>query len=263
MTWMEWAANANATEMVCDELGSNIRIHKGLAAIARNTQQRLSTELDSAIDDIHGPFHILLTGHSGGGAIAQLLFGFMHSGTSSLSRFKTSITPLSKICRSLGLLFRTDQRVTSISCVTFGGPPISNPQIPHPPDSMFLSFFNEGDPCALAEPNYLKYLFQAWVQDLPPDNDGYTWYNESPIYLPSGTQVGLQSKSNDLGSSTIKTSAFCVDAETRASLLFGNPFTHSMTKGYLPRIQYLYRQALALGDQDPFRDPEPGSDTLH
>jgi hypothetical protein len=81
---MEWTANANATEMICEELGSNIRIHKGFAGIARKTQQLLRTELDSVIDGSQGSFHILLTGHSGGGAIAQLLFGFMHSETSSL-----------------------------------------------------------------------------------------------------------------------------------------------------------------------------------
>jgi hypothetical protein len=126
---------------------------------------------------------------------------------------------------------------------------------------MFLSFFNEGDPCALAEPNYLKYLFQAWAQPLPSENDGYTWRNESPIYLPSGTQVALRSERNDLDSVANKTSAFCVDAETRASILFGNPFAHSMTDGYLPRIQDLYRQASS--DQDPFQDPETESEARH
>ncbi len=151
-----------------------------------------------------------------------------------------------------------DLRITSTDCVTFGAPPVTNPHILHPPGSMFLSFFNEGDPCALAEPNYLKYLIQVWAQPLPSEFDDFTWNNESPKYVPNGTQIALRCERYNLSCTKHETSAFIVDAENRASLLFGNPFTHSMTNGYLPRIQDLYRQA--LGDQDPFQDPETGPD---
>ncbi len=79
VTWMDWTANSNAIETVCEELGSNIKIHKGFASIATKTQRLLRVELNSLINASHGPCQIILTGHSGGGAIAQLLFGFMNS----------------------------------------------------------------------------------------------------------------------------------------------------------------------------------------
>ncbi|KAF2661128.1 hypothetical protein K491DRAFT_711042 [Lophiostoma macrostomum CBS 122681] len=88
---MEWMANTNVAAITCEEFGSETKIHKGLGSIAKKTQHLLVTELNKAMAESTETCSLIFTGHSSGGAIAQLLFGFMNSESTALSRFKAGI----------------------------------------------------------------------------------------------------------------------------------------------------------------------------
>ena len=118
---------------------------------------------------------------------------------------------------------------------------------------MFISFSNEGDPVPLAEPDYVSILVQAWARPLPSDDDNRHWRTPTPLFFPSGVQVALRSEILDNEPLTQRTSAFYLDTETRSSVLFGDPLSHSMTNFYFPRIQELHRNAPT--SSNPFHDP--------
>jgi hypothetical protein len=239
---MEWMANTNVEAVDCKELGGNIKCHRGFVNVAKNMQSLLAEVLEKSLV---GEVNVLFTGHSGGAAIAQLLFAFMHSDSSLLAHFRSG-----KYSDAYGRFQVTyfaswaDNRITNIDCVTFGGPPISNTSIPRPSSksAMFLSFMNEGDPVVLAQKDYIHYLVQAWVQPTPPVGP-----IPKPVYLPSGTQVAL--RSGPMEDDNCKNiSASLVDIDILGSVLFGDPAMHSMT---------LYNEGIqALRPQDPFQDPD-------
>ncbi|KAF2439510.1 hypothetical protein P171DRAFT_525372, partial [Karstenula rhodostoma CBS 690.94] len=87
---VEWMANVNADSVASKELGEEYLVHKGFAEIAKKTQHSLSLELERHLRSMPAPISILFTGHSAGGAIAQLLFGFMTSNASVLSNLQSS-----------------------------------------------------------------------------------------------------------------------------------------------------------------------------
>jgi hypothetical protein len=83
---MEKITNLNGDLMPCEELGEEFKIHKGLGMTAMKTQDNLLAALDGIFENSTERWGILFTGHSGGDAIAQLLFGFMNSESTALSR---------------------------------------------------------------------------------------------------------------------------------------------------------------------------------
>lgn len=98
------------------------------------------------------PPSLLFTGHSAGGAVAAMLYSHMLS---------TSITS--------DLTTLADQ-FSSISCVTFGAPPLSLRPLPRREhgDGVFLSFANEGDPVLrLSNAAYVKSLVKLMTASPP------------------------------------------------------------------------------------------------
>lgn len=97
---------------------------------------------------------LLITGHSAGGAVAQLLFAHMLS---------TSVH--SELNHLTGFFKR-------VHCVTFGAPPVSLLPLQKPKGaryhkSLFFSFINEGDPVPRADRAVVGSLLKLYVSPAP------------------------------------------------------------------------------------------------
>ena len=97
---------------------------------------------------------LLITGHSAGGAVANLLYAHMLA---------------EKVKSELNILTSCFKRV---HCLTFGTPPISLLPITKPPTlrykkSLFLSFINEGDPVPRANKAYVRSLLDLYASPAP------------------------------------------------------------------------------------------------
>lgn len=103
-------------------------------------------------------YSLLITGHSAGGAVANLLYLHLLSESPMV---QSNLTQLRGWFRS-------------VHCVTFGAPPISirplqQPNSPGFPKSksLFLSFINEGDPVTRADKAYIVSLLDLYVTPAP------------------------------------------------------------------------------------------------
>lgn len=129
--------------------------HEGFLRCARKMVRPIAERLREMLqqDPKRAGCALLLTGHSAGGAVAQLLY--MHM----LSSLKSELTDLRGFFRH-------------IHCVTFGSPPVSllplqKPNTKAMQKSLFLSFINEGDPVARADWAYLKCLMELYATPGP------------------------------------------------------------------------------------------------
>lgn len=129
--------------------------HEGFLRCARKMVRPIAERLREMLqqDPKRAGCALLLTGHSAGGAVAQLLY--MHM----LSSLKSELTDLRGFFRH-------------IHCVTFGAPPVSllplqKPKTKAMQKSLFLSFINEGDPVARADWAYLKCLMELYATPGP------------------------------------------------------------------------------------------------
>lgn len=201
---------------------------------------------------------LLMTGHSAGGAVANLLYSHM----------------LSEIVKSeLNILTGCFKR---IHCVTFGTPPISllpltKPSILRYKKSLFLSFINEGDPVPRADKAYVRSLLHLYASpapgsgcnltlpvtkpckkskskiDLPPLVDPASmpiWHVPPGTLSNAGRLVVLREDKHiteDAGIDDVKAEITC-DQELR-SVVFGDPVMHMM-KVYARRIEILATRAV-------------------
>lgn len=129
--------------------------HEGFLRCARKMVRPIAERLREMLqqDPKRAGCALLLTGHSAGGAVAQLLY--MHM----LSSLKSELTDLRGFFRH-------------IHCITFGAPPVSllplqKPNTKAMQKSLFLSFINEGDPVARADWAYLKCLMELYATPGP------------------------------------------------------------------------------------------------
>lgn len=134
--------------------------HEGFLRCARKMVRPIAERLREMLqqDPKRAGCALLLTGHSAGGAVAQLLY--MHM----LSSLKSELTDLKGFFRH-------------IHCVTFGAPPVSLLPLQKPTTkamqkSLFLSFINEGDPVARADWAYLKCLMELYATPGPSPPKG-------------------------------------------------------------------------------------------
>ena len=134
--------------------------HEGFLRCARKMVKPIAARLREMLqqDPKRAGCALLLTGHSAGGAVAQLLY--MHM----LSALKSELTDLRSFFRH-------------IHCVTFGAPPVSLLPLQKPntramQKSLFLSFINEGDPVARADWAYLKCLMELYATPSPSQPKG-------------------------------------------------------------------------------------------
>jgi len=111
---------------------SDSKCHAGFLQAAQGLAPPLAGWLCPWIHDgtgRQGKVALLLTGHSGGGAIASLLY----------------IHLLSRYARSA--LRNVSQACAAVHCITFGCPPFSErPLVRAAPERSFLSLYNDGDP---------------------------------------------------------------------------------------------------------------------
>ena len=97
---------------------------------------------------------LLITGHSAGGAVAQLIYAHILSTT-----IESDLTYL------VGFFKR-------VHCVTFGTPPVtllplSTPHSKQNRKSLFFSFINEGDPVARADKAVISSLLRLYATPSP------------------------------------------------------------------------------------------------
>lgn len=129
--------------------------HEGFLRCARKMVRPIAARLREMLqqDPKRAGCALLFTGHSAGGAVAQLLYCHM------LSAIKSELKDLRGFFRQ-------------VHCVTFGTPPVSLLPLQKPgkahQKSLFLSFINEGDPVARADWAYLKCLMELYATPAPP-----------------------------------------------------------------------------------------------
>src|ERR1700753_4244516 len=97
---------------------------------------------------------LLITGHSAGGAVAQLLYAHMLS---------------KNVDSELNYLTGFFKRV---HCITFGTPPVSlislkTPRSLQTRKNVFFSFVNEGDPVARADKAIVRSLLKLYASPAP------------------------------------------------------------------------------------------------
>jgi hypothetical protein len=229
--------------------------------------KRLSTLL--ADDPSRSTSSLLITGHSAGGAVAQLLFTHM------LSR-----TVNSELTHLAGFFKR-------VHCITFGTPPVSLlpltvPRTKFSKKSLFFSFVNEGDPVARADKAVVGSLLKLYATPAPnticpitglpipsslkpwkrpkwsrlkpagtwPNNPSSTVSNGPVWPVPDATLsmggriVLLRPHVEAKGPEDIE--AVPVSDELLRDVIFGDPVCHTMTL-YARRIEILATRAVTAG----------------
>ena len=184
---------------------------------------------------------LLFTGHSAGAAIAQLLFAFCHSGTTSLSRVASGKPPkIPSLCSFSWLILFFTLAYQQIDCITFAGPPIAVPPISCPVKSLFLSFANEGDPVPLAQPEYVNSLLKVYAVPFAAAQAA-DWPLPDPYYGFSGTCIVLRDMAPE-DPNIVDIQAFTIDPAVLTRVIFGNLLLHSMAE-YLNRVNILEQRA--------------------
>jgi hypothetical protein len=199
---------------------------------------------------------LLITGHSAGGAVAQLLYSHM----------------LSKVVESeLSYLVGFFKRV---HCVTFGAPPVSLLPLATPKSrlnrkSLFFAFVNEGDPVARADRAIVGSLLKLYASAPPSANpqqpagpsSGFKWHKPTtwaaeayalrPTWPPppatlslGGRVVLLRPRYDGRGQDDVE--ACTVTDEMLRDVVFGDPACHTMTM-YSKRIEILATRAVTVG----------------
>lgn len=128
--------------------------HAGFLQVAKAMVPQIATQLQQHPALSQCPT-LLFTGHSAGGAIAAMLYSHMLSTSTSAQSELTALT----------------NQFSSISCLTFGAPPVSQTPLlrrEHMP-GVFLAFANEGD-LVLRTSNaaYFKSLAKLMTASPPP-----------------------------------------------------------------------------------------------
>ncbi|KAH0558667.1 hypothetical protein GP486_004680 [Trichoglossum hirsutum] len=187
-------------------------------------------ELILSMESSRAP-HLLLTGHSAGGAVAALL----HAHTSHVS---TPGANGSSELRNLATKF------ASVHLVTFGAPPTTSPALPPPKATTnppaFLGIINEGDPIPRAGKKYINALLQLYVAPAPKPPI-------APLDLPemslrnAGTVLVLLRKAKPTTSQEVEPVFWRLQASGPGSIdtmLYGDPRVHSMVV-YLRKLGLL------------------------
>ena len=130
-----------------------------------------------------------------------------------------------------------------IDCITFGGPPIAAPPISCPPNSLFLSFVNEGDPVPLAQTEYVKSLMEVYAVPSPAQTVDLPL--PVPFYGFSGTYIVLRDMAFE-ESEVEDVQAFTVNPAMLTRVIFGNFEFHSRDT-YLNRVNILEERAAKRG----------------
>ncbi|KAL8649146.1 MAG: hypothetical protein Q9226_005697 [Calogaya cf. arnoldii] len=228
VTEYDWMVNANSRPRSSSKMLSLSAVwHGGFLTVAEAMAKQTVKEIAKIHSDYEKVDSILFTGHSAGGAIAQIFYAM-------------TMSPDSILCKgSLG--FR------EIHCITFGTPPVASTSLQNwKGDSIrpgvFLSIVNEGDPVPQAQEEFVKTLVDVYVLS----REGLDRRYPDGISIPRGTfrasgnpVILRDAEPDDLNSNHIE--IHLTDSQTLEKKMFGNPFIHSMRE-YLDRIQGLSDQ---------------------
>lgn len=184
------------------------------------------------------PITLLFTGHSAGAAVAQLLFAFVHSSMTSLSKVASGQF-INSSQSHLPIAHYHHKDFKKIDCITFAGPPIALPPIPCPTGSLLLLLVNEGDPVPLAQTNYVESLLEAYAR--PPPAVTADWVLPDPYYSFSGACTLLRDMAPD-EADVLDIQAFAAEPAVLTKALFGNLVLHSMAE-YRSRVIMLEQRA--------------------
>jgi len=227
--------------------------HAGFLSIAKSMIKPVAARLRTLLEEnpSRSASSLLITGHSAGGAVAQLLYAHMLS---------------KSVDSELNYLVGFFKRV---HCVTFGTPPVSllplsTPKSKHNKKSLFFTFVNEGDPVSRADKAIMKSLLKLYASPAPKPgpstrpltwNNPDTWAAESYAYGPTwkvpnatlslgGRIVLLRPRFDGTGPEDVE--AVTVSDELLRDVVFGDPACHTMTM-YSKRIETLATQAVTVG----------------
>ncbi|KAK8054982.1 lipase precursor [Apiospora rasikravindrae] len=76
-TPFDWMVNLNADLVDLAELTSDVKCHKGFLSVARNMRSSIEDAVKEQTSMLDGPVNVILTGHSSGAAVAQLLYAVL------------------------------------------------------------------------------------------------------------------------------------------------------------------------------------------
>ncbi|KAI4596539.1 hypothetical protein KJ359_005295 [Pestalotiopsis sp. 9143b] len=216
-TCMDWSANINAQLVESNELGEQCKCHKAFLSIARSMKASIIDSIHERVAISEQKLNVIFTGHSSGSAVAQILF--------------STVFP--------GAAIPAYPQIGEADCITFGGPPVTFPPLETHSSGMFLNFINEGDPVALAEPDYIESLLQAYASR--SSQKDAQWKVPRPTRFSIGALILLKDVSSD-DSDDDNPAAFRIDHGDLEGLIFGNPLRHSMSL-YRQRVESLRERA--------------------
>jgi len=260
-TFMDWAVNIRqaptSPKGFLDDRGN--LCHAGFLCVAKFMVAQVAGRLRTLLqeDPSRSTASLLITGHSAGGAVAQLLYAHMLSET-----VQSELTYLT------GFFKR-------VHCVTFGAPPVSllplaKPESKKNRKSLFLAFINEGDPVARADPAIVRSLLKLYATPTPdnpcpiissvmpalktgkrPSKTGKTsawpatntnlvWKIPASTLSLAGRIALLREKYGGRGGDDIEVCQ--VTDEMLRDVVYGDPLCHTMTM-YAKRIETLATRA--------------------
>jgi Lipase (class 3) len=157
-SFVDWAVNfrpaPTSPKGFLDDPGN--LCHAGFLCVAKAMIKPVADRLRTLLqeDPSRSTASLLITGHSAGGAVAQLLYAHMMAEVVS-----------SELTYLTGFFKR-------VHCVTFGAPPVSLLPLKRPGGkrhhkSMFFAFANEGDPVVRADKGVLKSLLKLLATPAP------------------------------------------------------------------------------------------------
>ncbi|KAL0782504.1 hypothetical protein CaCOL14_000410 [Colletotrichum acutatum] len=160
---IDWLVNLNSDLVECPDLVTipesrlkpTPKVHRGFAKCARTIAPGLVDQIKTALDENQTQdqeIEIVFTGHSAGGAVACLLFCYV------LTR----------------QILNLSSRKVTLSCVTFGCPPLFNTDIDSRLAKLYtssnfllgnmLAFANDGDPISRMDAAYATELARIWYR---------------------------------------------------------------------------------------------------
>lgn len=154
--------------------------HQGFLQVARSMVDPVAARLKQLLEQ--SPSRVastlLFTGHSAGGAVANLLYLHMHSKTPN-----NALAPFNGVFKH-------------VHCVTFGVPPMSLLPLQNPAGrqydrNIFVSFVNEGDPIVRADVPYMKSLARLFAASTPKPISGKGLRSKASRLALKGQDSGL------------------------------------------------------------------------
>ena len=260
-SFMDWAINfrlaPTSPKGVLDDEGN--LTHVGFLGVAKSMIAPVAARLTTLLQEnpSRRTASLLITGHSAGGAVAQLLY--MHMISETVSSELTYLTSFFK----------------RVHCVTFGAPPVTLLPLRKPDHkklkkSLFLAFANEGDPVLRADTAVLRSILKLLAAPAPnnalpgPSAKPVKKYHKAhkststlslvaaPTMAPiwkvpqtalslGGRLVLLREKVGSSGKDDVE--ACQVHDDMFRGAVFGDPMCHSMTL-YAKRVEILATNAV-------------------